>query len=183
MTKSQDEGKKAGKNKEEPKKDAKEAKETKEAKQEEKSAEEAPKAAEPPVLPGRDNIDNDFKPVLIEAWQTSYQNYVRQMKSVFSNVRMHREQFCVKMSSIQSAFLTFLHRKDRKQEILSEFVKSFNEFSDQFPDLREDDQTKEELHQRTDVLSDELWEIVEERKEQAIEERKKVMESGTIESS
>lgn len=49
--------------------------------------------------------------------------------------------------------------------------------------MREDDQTKEELHQRTDVLSDELWEIVEERKEQAIEFRKQVMESGTVESS
>jgi len=30
-------------------------------------------------------------------------------------------------------------------------------------------------------LSDELWEIVEERKEQAIEFRKKVMESGFVE--
>lgn len=30
-------------------------------------------------------------------------------------------------------------------------------------------------------MSDELWEIVEERKEQAIEFRKKVMESGFVE--
>ena len=33
-----------------------------------------------------------------------------------------------------------------------------------------------------DVLSDELWEIVEERKDQAIEERKRIMESGFVES-
>lgn len=57
----------------------------------------------------------------------------------------------------------------------------FNQFSDDFPDLREDDQTKEELHQRTDVLSDELWEIVEERKEQSVDLRKQIMESGTCE--
>lgn len=31
------------------------------------------------------------------------------------------------------------------------------------------------------MLSDELWEIVEERKEQNIEERKKIMESGATE--
>jgi len=37
------------------------------------------------------------------------------------------------------------------------------------------------MHQRTDALSDELWEIVEERKEQAIEFRKKVMEYGFVE--
>mgnify|MGYP006950263430 CR=1 FL=1 len=33
------------------------------------------------------------------------------------------------------------------------------------------------------MLSDELWEIVEDRKEQNIEERKKVMESGAVESA
>ena len=37
------------------------------------------------------------------------------------------------------------------------------------------------MHQRVDILSDELWEIIEERKEQHVEERKKVMESGWIE--
>jgi len=74
-----------------------------------------------------------------------------------------------------------LHTSDGKQTILDDFVKNFNTFSDEYPDLREDDQTKEELHQRTDALSDELWEIVEERKEQAIEFRKKVMEGGFVE--
>lgn len=39
------------------------------------------------------------------------------------------------------------------------------------------------MHQRADVLSDELWEIVEERKEQNTEERKKIMESGEVEFS
>ena len=60
-------------------------------------------------------------------------------------------------------------------------MKDFNDFSDQYPDLREDDHTKEELHQRCDILSDELWEISEERKDQNVEERKKIMESGWVE--
>lgn len=67
--------------------------------------------------------------------------------------------------------------------MLDKFIKEFNEFSDQYPDMREDDQTKEELHQRVDILSDELWEIAEERREQAVEERKKIMESGWVEFS
>lgn len=66
---------------------------------------------------------------------------------------------------MQQNFLTYLQRLDNKQELLDQFVQEFNQFSDEFPDLREDPQTKEELHQRCDVLSDELWEIVEERKE------------------
>jgi hypothetical protein len=41
--------------------------------------------------------------------------------------------------------LDFLHRPDIKQEKLDAFIKEFNEFSDCYPDLREDDSTKEEL--------------------------------------
>ena len=44
-------------------------------------------------------------------------------------------------------FLTFLKRLDAKQQVLDKFNNDFNEFSDQYPDMREDDQTKEELHQ------------------------------------
>lgn len=84
---------------------------------------------------------------------------------------------------MQKKFLNFLHRCDNKQELLDQFVKDFNQFSDDFPDLREDNNTKEELHQRCDVLSDELWEIVEDRKESNTEERKKIMESGAVENN
>merc|ERR1740117_1640965 len=87
-------------------------------------------------------------------------NYKSSMTRVLRNVRLHREQVQVKYANIQKSFL---------------------EFSDEYPDLREDDETKNELHQRTDVISDELWEIVEERKEHNIEERKKIMDSKTVE--
>ena len=94
---------------------------------------------------------------------------------------MQREQNDKRMSITTRDFLGFLHTNDGKQSILDDFVKSFNNFSDEYPDLREDDQTKEELHQRTDVVSDELWEIVEERKEKSIEFRKQIMEAGHVE--
>ena len=103
------------------------------------------------------------------------------MNFIFRNIRMQREQRDNRIALTTRDFLNYLHTHDGKQAILDEFVKSFNEFSDEYPDLREDDQTKEELHQRTDVLSDELWEIVEERKEKAIEFRKQIMEAGHVE--
>lgn len=103
------------------------------------------------------------------------------MKVIFRNVRVQREKQFKNQAAIQRKFLTFLHRLDNKQEILDNFVQTFNQFSDDYPDLREDDATKEELHQRADVLSDELWEIVEERKDQNVDERKKIMESGDVE--
>ena len=47
---------------------------------------------------------------------------------------------------MQNEFLSYLHRPDSKQEKLDHFIKEFNDFSDQYPDLREDDLTKDELH-------------------------------------
>ena len=44
------------------------------------------------VLPGRGNLDNDFKPVLLDQWRDLARTYKNQMRKVFRNVRMHREQ-------------------------------------------------------------------------------------------
>ena len=105
------------------------------------------------------------------------------MKRIFFNIRKNREVSFKQQADVQQKFLNFLHRSDDKQEHLNKFVADFNKFSDDFPDLREDEATKDELHQRCDVLSDELWEIVEERKEQNADERKKIMESGSVENN
>lgn len=70
---------------------------------------------------------------------------------------------------------------DNKQQLLDKFVSDFNMFSDMKPDMREDEETKEELHQRADSLCDEMTAIVEARKEENIEERKKIMTSGWAE--
>lgn len=58
----------------------------------------------------------------------------------------------------------------------------FNEFSDEHPDLREDDETKNELHQRTDELSDQMWTMSEDRKKEAVDEREKIMTCGLVEN-
>jgi hypothetical protein len=68
------------------------------------------------------------------------------MKSIFHGVRTHRERDFHLSSELQRKNLTYLNRLDNKQEILDAFVAQFNAFTDEYPDLREDDQTKEELH-------------------------------------
>jgi predicted acyl esterase len=45
---------------------------------------------------------------------------------------------------------------------------SFNKFSSEFPDLRADDQTKEELKIRVQKLSNDLWEIIDARKNESL---------------
>lgn len=65
-------------------------------------------------LPERDNIDNDFKPVIIKLWQDATKNYKEQMRQIFRNIRMQREQNDKRNSIIARDFLGFLHTNDGK---------------------------------------------------------------------
>ena len=53
---------------------------------------------------------------------------------------------------------------------------------DDFPDLIDDPAVKCEHHQNVDDLSDKIWEIIEQRKNEAIDERKRIMTSNWIEN-
>lgn len=48
-------------------------------------------------------------------------------------------------------------------------MQSFNKFSLEFPDLRKDDQTKDELMNRAERLSNELWSIIDMRRSESLQ--------------
>ena len=52
-------------------------------------------------------------------------------------------------------------------------------FSLEFPDLRKDDQTKEELNNRLDHLSNTIWEIISERKNEALDKISTMTEAAS----
>lgn len=62
----------------------------------------------------RDNIDNDFKPVIIELWRDLAKNYKGQMRRIFRNIRLSREQANARNSGLKMQFLEFLHTADGK---------------------------------------------------------------------
>lgn len=85
------------------------------------------------------------------------------------------------LDDIQKKYQDFLEREDNKQVKVNDFIDSFNKFSEEFPDLRQDQQTKEELMNRVNSLSLELWGIIESRKDESVREQKRIMENGWIE--
>ena len=56
-----------------------------------------------------------------------------------------------------------------------------NDYNNLADDIRGDDETKWELHQRVDDLRERLWNICDERKEQAESERESVIGEGWLE--
>ena len=70
------------------------------------------------------------------------------MMKLFKLVRKQHENIQVGLEDMKSNFKSFLQKSDTKQEKLDNFIESFNKFTEEFPEPRPDDQTKEELNNR-----------------------------------
>lgn len=141
-------------------------------------------AGPPPPQPGSEEwefvdqfIQAHLAKVLADHWEHIENTYIKNGKFVFRKIRDERENIYRYFYQIRKDFLAYLQRPDHKQEFVSQFQKEYNETPD---DMRDDDETKMELHQRVDDLRERLWNICDERKEQAESERETVMNDGWL---
>ncbi|XP_053393746.1 sperm flagellar protein 2-like isoform X2 [Mercenaria mercenaria] len=141
-------------------------------------------AGPPPPQPGSEEwefvdqfINENLAKVLADHWEHVENMYIKNGKFVFRKIRDERENIYRYFYQIRKDFLAYLRRPDHKQEFVSQFQKEYNEIPD---DMRDDDETKMELHQRVDDLRERLWNICDERKEQAENERETVMNDGWL---
>ncbi|XP_076440661.1 sperm flagellar protein 2-like isoform X2 [Babylonia areolata] len=141
-------------------------------------------AGPPPPQPGDDDwefVDLDVEPALANVlsiqWDGVEKSYVKNCKHVFRQVRLERENIYRYFFQIRKDFLNYLRRPDHKQEFVSQWQKDYNLVPD---DMREDEETRAELHQRVDDLRERLWNICDERKEQAEREMETIRNDGWL---
>lgn len=136
--------------------------------------------AEEPEAP-RVGLYPELASHLYSSWKSSELEYAKNMIKFFKLVKTQYKSIDSNLESTKDEFKSFMHKPDGKQDKLNHFIESFNKFTDEFPELRPDEQTKEELNNRCDMLNDEFWDIIEQNKENAIQERQRIMNSGWIE--
>ncbi|KAK3767112.1 hypothetical protein RRG08_017986 [Elysia crispata] len=139
----------------------------------------------PPPKPGDEDwdfvdlpLDMDLAKVLVMHWEEIEKAYVNNCKSVFRNIRSERENIYRYLFQVRKDFVHYLRRPDCKQEFVEQWQKAYNAVAD---DMREDEETKAELHQQVDDLKERLWSICDDRKEQAEHEREANMNDGWLE--
>lgn len=130
-----------------------------------------------PVIGFHDNIVQH----IFYTWKSTEKEYAKNMMQMFKSVRKQHENIGHGIEDMKGNFKDFLLRPDGKQEKLEYFIESFNKFTEEFPELRPDDQTKEELNNRCDILNEDLWDILESNKDGALKERERLMTSGWVE--
>uniref|UniRef100_A0A3B3UI29 Sperm flagellar 2 n=1 Tax=Poecilia latipinna TaxID=48699 RepID=A0A3B3UI29_9TELE len=115
---------------------------------------------------------------LCSHWKDVCQSYVNGIKHVMQQLRLQLTLIDRHLFKIRERYNHFLTCPDLKQELVSQWQKVFNSVPD---DMREDEETKAELHLRLDELQERLWDITDKRKEEDKQERSAFMYDGWLE--
>ncbi|KAJ0063567.1 hypothetical protein NL108_003902, partial [Boleophthalmus pectinirostris] len=112
------------------------------------------------------HVEKPLPPGLPEAlllhWENMCQMYVGNIKAVLEELRTEKTLINQYLFNIKEHFRHFLSRPDLKQEMVSQWQKDFNSVAD---DMRDDDETKAELHLRLDELCGRLRSVSEKRRQ------------------
>ena len=81
-------------------------------------------------------------------WDNTEATYIGASKHVFRTVRHEREDIYHYFYRIRRNFESYLRRPDSKQEYMNQWQQQYNEIAE---DMRDDEETKAELHQRVQV--------------------------------
>ncbi|XP_073537693.1 sperm flagellar protein 2 isoform X2 [Phyllobates terribilis] len=139
----------------------------------------------PPIVPGSlewvyvdEPLPQEVPEFLVPYWETIENTYENHVKVGLRSLRLERHIMIHHLYDIRNRFKDYLARPDHMQEFVSQWQNDFNCIAE---DMREDEETKAELHQRADDLRDRLWDICDNRKEEAEQERTEVMSDGWLE--
>ena len=113
-------------------------------------------------------------------WEEMLSLYYGEGIQQFNMMRNLRVNVFKSLNDMQRTFINYLGRRSEMQRKINEFCESYNRFSSEFPELLENEETKLELQNRIDILSQQLWEQIKARKDESMNERKNQMEGGWV---
>ncbi|XP_040512458.1 sperm flagellar protein 2 isoform X5 [Gallus gallus] len=144
----------------------------------------SPVSVTPLIKPGTDEwiyvdepLPKEIPDFLVPYWEMVENVYVNTIKTVLRCLRDEQYSVIYYLADIRKNFQDYLKHPDHKQEFVSQWQSDFNSIPD---DLREDEETKAELHQRVTDLRDLLWDICDKRREEAEQERTDIMNDGWL---
>ncbi|NXU81620.1 SPEF2 protein, partial [Oreotrochilus melanogaster] len=108
--------------------------------------------APPPIEVGSDKwiyvdepLPKEIPEFLVPYWETIENAYINTIKTILRCLRDEQHSAIHYLADIRKYFQDYLKCPDHKQEFVSQWQSDFNSIAD---DLREDEETKAELHQR-----------------------------------
>lgn len=96
----------------------------------------------------------------VKMWESMLLNFYQNGLQCFNMLQHQRKVIFNNLSETQINYISYLGRPDQLQVRINEFINNFNRFSEEFPELRDNEQTRQELGNRVEILSKSLWDII-----------------------
>jgi len=108
----------------------------------------------------------------VKLWKEFQLDYYRECLQVFRAIKKQRGHVFEGLTQMQAQFIDmYLARQDPNMNaLIQDFIDSYNKFSEEFPNLRQDPQTQVELKKRVTKLSNDIWALLEHKKDQALQQ-------------
>ena len=124
------------------------------------------------------DVHVDVANMLLERWQVTESQFEQNMRRLLRAVRDEHRKGVNWIAQMRNSYMDMLRQpKAEKQKLVHAFQVMFNSID---MEVRQLEETKNELHQRTDDLRNSLWEIADEQREAAEGERAEVMEDTYV---
>lgn len=123
---------------------------------------------------------------LIDKIKDTSKNYIENLKLIFNYIEKHDDYVANNMINCQNIFIEFFNQDSDKEKLLNDYMKHHNKIINQIIEIYNRSfefktGLKFELHNKADNLNNNLWNIINKKKEDAIKERLKILDSKFIE--
>ena len=126
-----------------------------------------------------DEIEPDLELArwVLLSWKSLEDHYVNTIKSSSRGLRFTRDDLVAYLHQTKLDYARFLTRPDTKQEFVTQWQQAYNDMPQ---DMRDDPDTKAELHKRANELQHKLWDICTTREDEADREHQSIQNDGFI---
>lgn len=118
---------------------------------------------------------------IIAEWSSFNQKYNLKIKQIINFFKEQKEKILTQMELIQNEFIDFLNSTSKKKELLNIFITKHNSFMKEFGFLKRNEIVKDEFFRDLSELTGHYWELINMKKDAAINELQLIIKSGFIE--
>lgn len=115
-------------------------------------------------------------------WNSLFEGYANESKNIFKFINSQKENVSNYFNKLQIQFISFLKRPSNVLNEVHRYQAKYNQFYDEHPQLLNEQEVREQFKSDITEVGERLWKNIEVRKDEAIAERKLLMESGWFET-
>ena len=127
-------------------------------------------------------VKKEISENIIQNWIEFKEKYTFNIKEFIYNINQLKSDVLLKMEVIQDNFIEFLNSPSEKKKTINMFLNKYDSFLENYSSIKSHLLVKEEIDKDIIELTEGLWEIIQSRKKEAINELNIIINNRFIEN-